>query len=326
MRSGTIAVSVLMCVAVFVAINSMRAAAATEDLTLAPIEHDGLQRSYYLHAPANHVNNGGRPPVLLVLHGGGRADGKDLARRTGFNAIADREGVIAVYPNGIDAQWNDGRGVTFRRAADNEHIDDVGFLAAVIDKVLIDQHGDPDRVYVTGLSNGGMMALRMGCEASTRLAAIAPVIANLPKRIVPACAPRGPLPMLLMNGTDDPLVPWNGGFVTVFRKTSGEVISTPETIALWRHFNRCTGPEQTRQLPDRDRDDHSTVFVHAYGCDGRQQSVVLYEIRGGGHNLPGGNTPNAPRLVGYKNNDIVGAEEIWAFLKSFRRPHRTAQQ
>lgn len=325
MRRKTLAAASLIYLAAHAAVLPICAAAATEDLTLASLEHGGQQRTYYLHVPSTR-HDGGRPAVLLVLHGGGRADGKDLARRTGFNAIAEREGFIAVYPNGIDAQWNDGRGVTFRRAADNQHIDDVGFLVAVIDKVLMDQHGDADRVYVTGLSNGGMMTLRMGCEASERLAAIAPVIANLPKRLAPTCAPQAPLPMLLMNGTDDPLVPWNGGFVTLFRKTAGEVISTSETIALWRRFNRCGGPERTRRLPDKDPDDHSTVFVHTYGCGSKPPSLMLYEIRGGGHNLPGGNTPNAPRLVGYKNNDIIGAEEIWAFLKSFRRQRRTVQR
>jgi len=89
---------------------------------------------------------------------------------------------------------------------------------------------DAERIYVTGLSNGGMKMLRLGCELDEKIAAIAPVIASMPKNISATCAPAGPLPVLFMNGTYDPIVPWNGGDVRVFRKSLGAVLSTQATV------------------------------------------------------------------------------------------------
>jgi len=284
------------------------------NLTLETINFDDLERTFYLHLPTNH-KFATKLPVVFVLHGGGKADGHEVAQRTGYNKLADREGFISVYPNGVDAQWNDGRGKTFRNEKDNTKVYDVGFISALIDHIIKDYKGDSSRIYVTGLSNGGMMTLRLGCELSSKLAAIAPVIANIPKNIVEKCNPDSPLPVLLMNGTDDPFVPWNGGKVTIFRQTRGEVVSTKDTIQFWVKHNRCNSVPNIKILTDRDTNDHSTVRVTTYtkeknGCD-----VILYAIEGGGHNFPGSSTPDRPRLLGRKNNDIEGSEIIWEFFR-----------
>jgi polyhydroxybutyrate depolymerase len=287
-------------------------------LRLGTIEFDGRERSYYLHLPAND-HSVGRLPVVFVLHGGGRADGDEVASRTGFNSIADREGFIAVYPNGVDARWNDGRGKTFRSAGDNTDIDDVGYIAELVERIIRDYKGDPSRVYATGLSNGGMMTLRLGCEISDKLAAIAPVIANIPMNILGNCKPDSPLPVLLMNGTDDPLVPWQGGAVHFFRKTMGAVTSTAETVAFWTAHNQCNPAPTIELLADRDSKDHSRVEVSAYSQCANHSEVILYSIIGGGHSFPGGNIPDRPFILGNKNNDINAAEVIWGFFKEHER-------
>ena len=278
------------------------------DLALRKIQVGGLERSYYLHFPPAH-ESAGKLPVVLVLHGGGRGDGDDVARWTGYMEIADRENFIVVYPNGIDAQWNDGRVKTFRRGKDNAEIDDVGFISALIDLVVRDFNGDPGRIYVTGLSNGGMMALRLGCEISSKLAAIAPVIANMPENIYGKCRPEKKLPVLLMNGTDDPLVPWDGGAVGYFGKRRGQVVSTNETIRFWKTHNGCNS-RIVRWLPDRNRRDRSRVRVTTWKNQDGTCEVVLYRIEGGGHTFPGSSVPDRPLLLGRKNSDIDGAEVI----------------
>ena len=284
------------------------------DLMLNRLNFDGLERSYYLHLPSN-FESAGKLPIVLILHGGGRDDGDDVAKRLDYNRIADRDNFIAVYPNGVDAQWNDGRRKTFRKGRSDIWADDVGFLSALIDHLIHEYKGNPRRVYLTGLSNGGMMTLRLGCEISSKLAAIAPVIANIPKNIIGKCKPDSPLPLLLMNGTEDPLVPWNGGHVTLLRRKMGEVVSTEETIQFWAKHNRCNASPTIKRLPDRNRWDRSTVKVTTYGNRKSGCEVILYAIEGGGHTLPGSNIPNRPRLLGYKNNDIVGTEVIWGFLR-----------
>lgn len=291
--------------------------ALVKDLSLQKLKLGKLKRSYYIHLPTDHQSTA-ILPVMLVLHGGGKADGAKLAQRTGYNAIADRDGFIVVYPNGIDNQWNDGRGVTFRKA-DNTRIDDVGFLSALIDLIIRDYKGDPRRVYVTGLSNGGMMALRLGCELDSKITAIAPVIANIPKNIIDQCKPDNPLPVLLMNGTEDPLVPWDGGSVRFLHKRMGKVASTDETIHFWVTHNQCNPKPVIRTLPDRDTTDNSRVIVSTYTNAGNRSEVILYAIEGGGHSFPGSNVPDRPRLVGKKNHDIDGAEVIWNFFKRHRK-------
>jgi polyhydroxybutyrate depolymerase len=287
-------------------------------LSLDTITFDSLERSFYLHLPPGY-DTAHRLPVVFVLHGGGRADGDEVAGRTGYNELADRQGFIAVYPNGVDAQWNDGRGKTFRKASDNTDIDDVGFIADLIERISRDYKGDSSRVYVTGLSNGGMMTLRLGCEISDKLATIAPVIANIPENIIETCKPESPLPVLLMNGTDDPLVPWNGGSVHFFRKTMGEVVSTADTVAFWTEHNQCSTTPKTERLADKDSKDGSSVKVSTYYNCADSSEVILYTIVGGGHSFPGGNIPDRPLILGRKNNDINAAEVIWKFFKVHNR-------
>lgn len=292
-----------------------------DGLRLEKIHHDGRQRSFYLHLPPQHTSSD-QFPLLLALHGGGRADGDELAERTGYNKLADQKGFIVAYPNGIDAQWNDGRGKTARKSDKIILIDDVGFLSALIDHLINTHNVDPSRVYMTGLSNGGMMTLRMGCEASNKLTAIAPVIANMPAKLANTCRPDSQLPMLLMNGTQDPMVPWQGGTVRFMRKKMGNVLSTDETLKLWRKLNQCSSVTSVEMLPDTDKTDGSVVRVVRYQCASNHADVILYAIEGGGHNFPGSNTPDLPRLLGNKNNDINGPEVIVSFFMSLNEQSR----
>lgn len=275
---------------------------------------DGLQRSYYVHFPPVS-RTPARLPLVLVLHGGGRGNGLTPARYMGFTALADREHFIVAYPNGVDAFWRDGRDLTFRGDIEGR-VDDVAYISALIDRFVHQYHVDPKRVYVTGISNGGMMTLRLGCELSAKLAAIAPIAANIPRRIYKSCQPAASLPVLVMNGTADPLVPYDGGDVRFFRQRRGKVVSTQETVLFWRQQNQCRGMPETRQLPDRDTGDSSRVTRTIYGSS---CLVELYTVIGGGHTLPGSDLPDLPRILGQKNRDIDGAAVIWTFFKNHSR-------
>ncbi len=292
-------------------------------LSLEKIQHDRQERTYYLHLP-HHRKPATNLPVMLVLHGGGKADGDETAKHTGYNELADKHGFIVAYPNGLNAQWNDGRGKTYRNnnSSSTDEVtstDDVGFISALIDKLVRDFKADASRVYVTGLSNGGMMTLRLGCELSSKLAAIAPVIANIPQNIIGNCRPSSPLSVLLMNGTHDPLVPWNGGEVKFFRRKMGKVVSTRETVKFWVEHNQCHPIPRKRTLTNKDKRDRSKVVVTTYTNPKNHSEVVLYAVHGGGHTFPGSNTRDLPRILGRKNNDINGADVIWKFFEGHSR-------
>lgn len=285
----------------------------TGTMTEISLDVDGTMRTAWVYAPGERM----RPSAaLLFLHGGGPNDGDDVAGRVGLNELAEREGFLAVYPNGIDDQWNDGRGVAFGSSADLSGVDDVGFIDELI-SVLVDGAGvDPEAVFVGGASNGGMMTYRIGCELADRLAGIAPVIASMPEAIVDSCRPARPIPVQIVNGTADPLVPFGGGPVTVFGKEYGNVVSTAATVDFWSEANGCGPGEVSTDLPDIDPNDSSTVrrVVRSEQCEGAE--VTLYEVDGGGHSLPGADVPDRERLVGPKNNDVVVAELYWEFAAS----------
>ncbi len=275
---------------------------------LHPVTHDGSERNFYIFTPKDIGDN---PPCVIVLHGGGKPDGDGVAKRIDLNPIAEREGFIAVYPNGIDSQWNDGRGSTFRRKDDNTDIDDVGFLSAVMDTLISGWNVDPERIYILGISNGGMMALRLGCEIPDRIAAMAVLIASIPLNIIDECDHSSPLPILIMNSTDDPFVPWDGGKVTILGREHGHVVSTWQTVEHWKGINNTQNYARIDTLPDIFKRDRSTVIRHIYGGEA---PVILYEIKGGGHNVPSSDFENIPFLLGRKNRDIEAMEEIWGFF------------
>jgi len=313
--TGTIALGALL--GVVLATAGVRAEPAA-DLVRQTLVVDGRERVFYIHYPKNEIPAGPKP-LVFILHGGGGPVAAELAHRTGMNRVADREGFIAAYPMGIDGQWNDGRGKTFRRAEDNRDVDDVKFISAVMDVLIGNGQADPARVYAMGLSNGGMMTYRLGIEMGHRLAAIAPVIANLPENIAER-KPARPLPVLIMNGTDDPMMPWNGGAVRVLGREYGKVLSTDRTVRYWVEAAGLPPSAATRVLEDRSPEDRCTVEVVEYSAAGNPVEVVLYRIRGGGHNLPGANTPDRPLLLGRKCMDIEAAAEIWSFFRKHSLP------
>jgi len=253
-----------------------------------------------------------------VLHGGG-GTGYGMPRFTGFNAIADRENFIVVYPDGIEKHWNDGREPK-RYRTHIENTDDVGFISALIDELSSELNIDTGRIYVTGISNGGMMSHRLACELSERIAAFSPVVSNLPVSMLKVWNPSRPMPALIINGTDDPLVPWEGGDIRLGIMKLGEVLSVADTVKFWTTMNRCSSSPIVTELPDKDPNDGTTVRKEIYaGCsDGAE--VVLYTIEGGGHTWPGGIQYLPESFIGKTSREFNASEVIWQFFKEHPMP------
>jgi polyhydroxybutyrate depolymerase len=254
-----------------------------------------------------------------VLHGGG-GTGKYMATLTGFNRLAASEGFIAVYPEAepTDRRWNDGRTVQKYRSQ-RENIDDVGFISAVIDRLAAEYPIDFNRVYVTGISNGAMMTHRLAVDIADKIAAAAMVTGNIPEEYFNKGIPRRPVPMLIMNGTDDPLMPWNGGAVKAGRRDLGQVISTPQTVDFWRTHNCCQGPAQVTYKADSAPGDGTRVRLESYKNSAGRVMVILYAVEGGGHTWPGGPQYIPEAVVGTISFDIDGSDEIYNFFKKHSR-------
>lgn len=260
----------------------------------------GVTRHWLLHVPATYAAAQPAPVVLLLHGGGGRAAG--IERSTGgFSALADRHGFIAVYPESRRGHWDDGRETV------TDHTDDVAFIAALLDALAAEYAVDARRVYAAGISNGGMMSMRLACELSGRFAAIAMVGANMPGALAASCRPARAVPVLMFSGTADSLMPYGGG--RVFGPVGGMVLSAPESAAFWARNNGGATHMQIRALPDTDPGDGTTTDLLEFAGD-----VSLYRINDGGHTWPGGTQYAPVRFVGKVARDFSANDAIHAFF------------
>jgi polyhydroxybutyrate depolymerase len=318
MHTSTLPLRILLLVLSGLALPARPASAAPE-LVRGTVRHQGLLREYYVLLPAGHDRSKAVPLVIGLHGGGGTARSFDKGAGGQFARESEARGWVVVYPQGIRKGWNDGRIIRTRREADRSKVDDVDFIRTLIDRLHATYGIDRERVYATGISNGGFMSYRLGIELSDRIAAIAPVTANL-STVMSGKTPGLPIPVMVLNGTKDPLVPYDGGQVRVLGQDRGSILSTDATIAWWRKHNGCTASATNVVLPDRSPRDGTRVHVDKYtNCPGGAP-VILVRIEGGGHTWPGG-WQYLPRLViGRVSRDIDGGSLIFDFFARHKRP------
>lgn len=286
--------------------------ALSGELRSGSLRFGDLDRSWSLYVPRRLA---ARPALVLALHGS-MGDGEQMREGSfrAFDALADRDGFAVAYPDGFEQHWNDCRRVAPYRA-NTLDVDDVGFLRALVARFAEDHGADRARVFATGISNGGQMALRLALEAPDFVRAVAPVVASLPAGGNLDCKQAGrPVSTLIMNGTSDPMNPWAGGDVALYGwiGNRGAVLSTEDSIDYFRDIGGHLGPPDVTALPDLTPDDGSTVEVRRWSAPGKRE-VALYVIRNGGHNAPHPRL-RVPRLLGPTNQDISAAREIWRFF------------
>jgi polyhydroxybutyrate depolymerase len=276
------------------------------------LSHQGAQRTALLHQPAPTV---GHPaPVMIALHGLG-GTGSDFEQWAGFDAVADREGFVAVYPDAIDGKWSYGRPIIAAMPMiSDEPVDDLGFLRLVIDELIDKKIADPSRIYVSGGSRGGLMTYTLACALSDRIAAVAPMITGMTDHQIEDCHPGRPMPLMLIAGTNDNAQNYDGWIYP-----AGRQVSVVETLEYWRVLDSCTGQEGAL-LPHRNASDRTRVAVIKWtGCR-KDTEVLLYKVIGGGHQIPslaGATNPMNEQKFGLRNHDIESAEEVWSFVKRF---------
>ncbi|HCH64411.1 MAG TPA: esterase [Deltaproteobacteria bacterium] len=278
---------------------------------VATLTHAGLERSFHVTVPESAAPGA---PLVLALHGrGGRGERLDRVMGHRLSAEAQERGWVLVTPEGHNNGWNDGRPVTTRRGGAREAVDDVGFLDALVNRLAADGTIDPERVFVVGMSNGGQLAYRLAAEHPERFHTIAPMISNLPTTLADHTLD-SPVSVLVMNGTADPVVPYDGGTVEVFGQARGQVLSTEATIRWWADRNHCTGSPATQALEDRDPSDGTRIFVQSLqSCEGGVE-VTLVKVQGGGHTWPGGPQYLPRRMVGTVSQDADAVGILYRFF------------
>ncbi|MHC4955725.1 MAG: extracellular catalytic domain type 1 short-chain-length polyhydroxyalkanoate depolymerase [Planctomycetota bacterium] len=266
---------------------------------------DGARRTYELYVPASAP----RPAPLVVALHRLLESGSVMATLTGFNKVADREGFVVVYPNGPWRRFE---------AFESDSRDDVALVLAVIEDVARQVPVDRRRIYVTGASNGGFLTHRMACLKPRVFAAAAPVMALMPGQLAERVPDGEPVPMLIIHGTRDGIVPEDD--TSVFAGKKYDVLPMEETIDYWVRRNRALTQATMRELPDRDPKDGTRVEVRRHAAQQGGAEVVYYRVLGGGHTWPGGVEPTPAFIVGTKSKEFSASEVIWEFFRRYRRP------
>lgn len=280
-----------------------------------------------------------RRPLLILMHGHGASAAVmvGLASLGGYktdawSALTSRENLLLLAPDGITASdgkksWNDCRS----DAPTNTTVDDVGFVAALIDTAIAQYGADPERVYVYGVSHGGAMAYRVGIELGPRLAAIG-VQSGLMAAHSACPAPSAPLSVFIEHGTADDIVPYAGGKAgSWFLHGRGSTLGTEDAVTVWRKLAGLPDTPATYRFPHLRKDDPTSATRYVWGSNPAGVQVEFVRIDGGGH-VEAAKNATLPwllrKLAGEMNHDLDTAEEAWSFFKTRRNTcmHAAAAQ
>jgi len=259
--------------------------------------YGGVERTYRLYIPAIY-NPTQAVPLLFNLHGYG-SNNIEQELYGDFRPVADTAGFIIAHPNGTldftgTRHWN-----TFGTST----VDDLGFLSALIDTISASYNIDHNRVYSTGMSNGGFMSYDLACFLSERITAIASVTGSMIWSRLNACDPQHPTPVMQIHGTADATVPYNG---------NAFFVPVDTLVKYWVNFNNCLPNPQIIQVPDIDPTDGCTAEQHIFANGDNETTVELFKVLGGGHSWPG-----APININITNMDFSASVEIWRFFSQY---------
>lgn len=272
----------------------------------ASITINGEKRDYLWYEPSNLST--AKIPLLFCFHGGG-GSAKNTYTAYGFNDIAEREKFIVVYPNGFDKNWNDGRNGT---CIDQTH-DDAKFISELLVLFATKYNIDTTKIFATGMSNGAIFSNYLAHKLPGKFKAIAPVCGSISEPIANSYSSL-PCSVIMINGTDDELVKYEGGFVTK-KECRGKVISVDETLSKWKLINQINSTATVEKLPNIVLKDDCSATRYNYIGGVNNTKVSLIKVEKGGHQWPG---KNARKITsaGNKCEDFNASEVIWDFFKT----------
>jgi polyhydroxybutyrate depolymerase len=351
MVTTAVACFTLACLGLISAPQALWAQETKEKVTVEDVDRNFMVRLPKGYDATKHY------PVVIVLHGMSQ-DVDDIERLTRFDELADKNGIISVYPIAMHGRWNVGvrpqqpqrpmgMGPGRRRYGGGgypgggypggggggypgggqqdpnrdpsqerrpEPADDIAFFNQMLDQLGTKFSVDPSRIYAAGLSEGGFMSMRVGCALSDRIAAVAALGAAMPKTMI--CVPTRPVPLVMINGTSDPVVPYGGG---TEHNRNLAVISVEDSAKAWARIDRCAEKPDKSKLSPQAKGGMETKVDTYNGCQQNAQ-VVLYSVKGAGNTWPGGEQYEAEKTIGKTSQDLNADEVIWSFFATRTLP------
>jgi polyhydroxybutyrate depolymerase len=283
------------------------------------ITHDGYNRTWLTYIPKNY-SKAKAYPLVIALHGGG-GTAKQLMNSTKkrFNTLADTEGFIVVYPQGVKKSWNDNNKRDQNGFARKENIDDVGFIGKMISKLQSKYNINSDAVFACGISNGGLMSQTLAMELSEKIKVVGMVAATFGKDEVDKVTAASPFSILFIHGTKDPIIPYTEGDITVFKKTRGHVLGIEKSIAYMCSLNgNSLEPIVTKLANVSVKDNMTSEHLKYLNPENQSLKVELIKVINGGHSWPGAKKKKRllKKITGATTQDFNACNKLWEFFKS----------
>lgn len=279
---------------------------------------DGLQRQYIIHLPPafNKLN---KLSLIFALHGGG-GTAKGAVSFYNLESLADKNNFIVVYPDAINKAWNI-PGLSSRIKSRDTTVNDLHFMNKLLDTMIADYKADTAKVFLTGISRGAMFSYYLASAMNARVTAIAAVCGGISQTQFQTYSFKNPIPVLMINGTKDPLVKYEGGYGKLNKRNDGnedaDLVPAEKLLQKIILLNNCNGKAQTLILPDIDASDGCTETEYLYNCS--NVKVDFIKIENGGHTWAG-STQYLPKfLIGKLCRDFSASEKIFDFFKNMRK-------
>ena len=282
------------------------------------IEVGDHERTYYVHLPSTFPPNQLWP--VLITFNGYHYPVEQMRARTNFDALADEQGFVAVYPQGHNEMWQSDDFISLLYRTD-----DIKFVSALLDEILNDLPVDQTRISDVGSSNGGFFVNHLACDLYDRIAAFGSVGGTMTEALLflpEPCNPPAPVPIVFIHGTEDTRVRFYEKTPPFFEIQSASLMSVPDTIDFWVGVNDCELTPTLVELPD-EHDDGTQITKTVYGSCQEGAEVVLYTVEGGSHSWPGYTDLVEEGIeagVGHTSADLDASAALWDFVSKFSLP------
>lgn len=272
------------------------------------IEIQNNKRTYIVHYPKQW--DGSPIPLLVALHGR-FGSGSSMIKQTKLDLLADTKGFIVVFPDGFKRSWADGRGNT---PADENQINDIAFIESMVKRLIAEGSVNPKKVFLVGHSNGGFMAQRIAAEKPELWKGVVSVAAQVSVFTLKRKSnlKTNPVSIGIIAGTDDPLVPFSGGYV----RDGGEILSVNDSILRWKEWNLCNDTLTTKVQTFQEGLSEIKIDFYRYEVCAENTKVGMIQLNGLGHSWPG-ETPMIPFIDQGKTTKVIdGSKLVWDFMES----------
>ncbi len=281
------------------------------------ISVDNRDREYIIHLPPS-FNTLTKLPVIFALHGGG-GTAKGAVLFYNLETLADKNNFIIVYPNALDKAWSI-PGMTSRVKGLDTSVNDLHFMNVLLDTMIAGYKADPSKVFCTGISRGAMFSYYLADAMNSRITAIAAVCGGISETQARTYSLKKPVPVLIINGTGDPLIKYEGGYGKLNKRNEGnedaDLVPTEKLVDKMVLLNNCNAKPQMIMLPDVNAGDKCTETEYIYDCGNAK--VDFIKIENGGHTWAGGTQYLPKFLIGKLCKDFSASQKVFDFFMSIK--------